>query len=120
MPEELVAGREFEMQREVTSANTADNFANPGVPVFATPALVGLLEETAIGCVAAAPLTNVTVTGPDAGSDDALIIDGITSPPARGRATSASASLQRASWASWRSSPATRESVTPTPPTTWP
>lgn len=54
MPEELVAGREFEMQREVTSANTADNFGNPGVPVFATPALVGLLEETAIGCVAPA------------------------------------------------------------------
>ena len=54
MPEELVAGREFEMQREVTSTNTADNFGNPGVPVFATPALVGLLEETAIGCVAPA------------------------------------------------------------------
>lgn len=54
MPEELVAGREFEMQREVTSANTAENFGNPGVPVFATPALVGLLEETAIGCVASA------------------------------------------------------------------
>ncbi len=50
MPEDLVAGREFEMTREVTLANTADKFGNPGVPVFATPALVGLLEETAIGC----------------------------------------------------------------------
>ncbi len=53
MPEELTAGRTFEMTREVTPEVTADRFGNPGVPVFATPALVGLLEETAIGCVAA-------------------------------------------------------------------
>ncbi|HJN92382.1 MAG TPA: thioesterase family protein [Dehalococcoidia bacterium] len=52
MPEELAPGRDFELSREVTPEVTADRFGNPGVPVFATPALVGLLEETAIGCVA--------------------------------------------------------------------
>ena len=52
MPEALAPGREFELTREVTAEVTAARFGNPGVPVFATPALVGLLEEAAIGCVA--------------------------------------------------------------------
>ena len=54
MPEELKAGREFELRREVTPDLTADRYGNPGAFVFATPMLVALLEETAIRCVAPA------------------------------------------------------------------
>ncbi len=49
---ELEAGREFELEREVTVELTADRFGNPGAFVFATPMLVALLEEAAIRCVA--------------------------------------------------------------------
>ena len=52
MPETLKAGREFELEREVTAELTADRFGNPGAFVFATPMLVALLEEAAIRCVA--------------------------------------------------------------------
>lgn len=52
MPEELTVGRVFELSREVTPELTADRYGNPGAMVFATPMLVALLEETAIGCVA--------------------------------------------------------------------
>ena len=36
----------------VTPEWTAERFGNPGVKVLATPALIALLEETAIGCIA--------------------------------------------------------------------
>jgi predicted thioesterase len=52
MPETLEVGRAFEITRKVTSELTADHFGNPGAAVFATPALISLLEETAIRCVA--------------------------------------------------------------------
>jgi len=52
LAEELHVGRVFEIEREVTLATTADHYGNKGVEVFATPALIALLEETAIGCVA--------------------------------------------------------------------
>ena len=54
MAEVLEAGREFELKRAVTPELTADRYGNPGAFVFATPMLVALLEETAIGCVAPA------------------------------------------------------------------
>ena len=54
MAEVLEAGREFELKRAVTLELTADRYGNPGAFVFATPMLVALLEETAIGCVAPA------------------------------------------------------------------
>jgi predicted thioesterase len=52
MSETLEVGRAFEISRMVTSELTADHFGNRGATVFATPALVSLLEETAICCVA--------------------------------------------------------------------
>ncbi len=52
MPDTPTVGRIFEITRQVTPNLTADYFGNPGAAVFATPALVSLLEETAIGCVA--------------------------------------------------------------------
>lgn len=54
MAEELEAGRELELRREVTPELTADRYGNPGAFVFATPMLVALIEETAIRCVAPA------------------------------------------------------------------
>ena len=52
MPEELQVGRTATMERLVTPELTADRGGNPGAMVFSTPALVSLLEETAIRCVA--------------------------------------------------------------------
>jgi predicted thioesterase len=52
LTEPLQIGRTFEIEREVTPEVTADRYGNKGVEVFATPALIALLEQTAIGCVA--------------------------------------------------------------------
>jgi predicted thioesterase len=52
MTEQLTVGRVYEQTRQVTPELTADRYGNAGVEVFATPALIALLEETAIGCVA--------------------------------------------------------------------
>jgi fluoroacetyl-CoA thioesterase len=52
MTESLAVGRSLELEKVVTPELTADRFGNPGVQVFATPALVAFLEETAIRCVA--------------------------------------------------------------------
>jgi fluoroacetyl-CoA thioesterase len=52
LTEQLVVGRTHIIERLVTPEVTADRYGNPGVAVFATPALIGLLEETAIGCIA--------------------------------------------------------------------
>jgi predicted thioesterase len=54
MPDELRVGQSAEITRVVTPEVTADRLGNPGAEVFATPALVALLEETAIACVAPA------------------------------------------------------------------
>jgi fluoroacetyl-CoA thioesterase len=51
MTQELTIGQFTTLEREVTAEVTADHFGNRGVYVFATPALVSLLEETAIACV---------------------------------------------------------------------
>ena len=52
MAEVLKVGRSDTLERLVTPELTADRFGNPGVPVLASPGLFGLLEETAIKCVA--------------------------------------------------------------------
>jgi fluoroacetyl-CoA thioesterase len=52
MAEELKVGRAHTLARKVDAAVTADQFGNKGVYVFATPALIALLEETAIACAA--------------------------------------------------------------------
>ena len=52
MPETLIAGRVWEITWQVTAECCAHVFGNPGVHVFATPALIGLIERTAIECVA--------------------------------------------------------------------
>ena len=51
MAESLEVGRSLELEKLVTAELTADRFGNPGVQVFATPALIAFLEETAIRCV---------------------------------------------------------------------
>jgi fluoroacetyl-CoA thioesterase len=51
MTDELKIGQFATLEREVTADVTADHFGNSGVYVFATPALIALLEETAIVCV---------------------------------------------------------------------
>ncbi len=53
MKETLAVGRIHQIEKRVSPELTADHFGNTGVQVFATPALVALLEETAIGCIAA-------------------------------------------------------------------
>lgn len=52
MTEKITAGLSNEVERLVTHDTTADAYGNAGVAVFATPALIALLEETAIGCIA--------------------------------------------------------------------
>src|ERR1700694_271295 len=52
MSDSLDVGRVFEISRLVTPDQSADRFGDAGATVCATPALVSLLEETAIGCVA--------------------------------------------------------------------
>lgn len=51
MSESLEVGRRYEIEREVTPELTADRFGNAGVAVLATPALIALLEQAAIGCI---------------------------------------------------------------------
>lgn len=48
MSEKLRIGQTHTITRTVTPELTAERFGNPGVSVFATPALVALLEATAI------------------------------------------------------------------------
>jgi predicted thioesterase len=50
----LKLGATHTITKLVTPDLTADHYGNEGVAVFATPALVALLEETAVGCIAAA------------------------------------------------------------------
>ncbi len=45
-------GQIHEIEKVVTLEVTADYYGNSGVHVFATPALVALLEEAAVGCIA--------------------------------------------------------------------
>lgn len=52
MPETREVGRIYELERLITPELTADHYGNKGVAVFATPALVSLIEETAIHCIA--------------------------------------------------------------------
>ena len=52
MEETLRVGQTHEVETVVTPDLTAEHFGNPGVPVFATPALISLLEEAAAACIA--------------------------------------------------------------------
>jgi fluoroacetyl-CoA thioesterase len=45
--EKLVAGRTLEVEWIAGAQHSAENFGNPGVPVFATPAVVWLLDSLA-------------------------------------------------------------------------
>jgi fluoroacetyl-CoA thioesterase len=45
--EKLAAGRTMEVEWIAGSQHSAENFGNPGVPVFATPAVVWLLDSLA-------------------------------------------------------------------------
>jgi len=45
--EELAIGRILEVEWIAGSQHSAENFGNPGVPVFATPAVVWLLDSLA-------------------------------------------------------------------------
>lgn len=49
--EELHIGRILEVEWEVGPQHSAENFGNPGVPVFATPAVVWLLDSLAHQCI---------------------------------------------------------------------
>lgn len=54
MPEELRGGMEGEVSVLVSDANIAESFGNKGARVFATPFLVGLMEQAAIAAIAPA------------------------------------------------------------------
>ena len=45
--EELKVGRTLDVEWTTGPAHSAENFGNPGVPVFATPAVVWLLDSLA-------------------------------------------------------------------------
>lgn len=49
--EQLHIGRILEVEWEVGPKHSAENFGNPGVPVFATPAVVWLLDSLAHQCI---------------------------------------------------------------------
>ena len=49
---DLEVGQSSEIETVVTPELTAAHFGNPGVEVFATPALIALLEQAAIQCMA--------------------------------------------------------------------
>lgn len=51
MSVELAIAMTFQQSIVVDEHTSADNRGNPGVPVFSTPALVELLENTAVLCV---------------------------------------------------------------------
>ena len=52
MIDAAMTGRTFEVVRKVEAADCADHYANPGVTVLATPVVVALAEEAAIGVIA--------------------------------------------------------------------
>lgn len=49
--EKLEVGRIFEGQWVASQEHSAENFGNPGLPVFATPAVVWLLDSLAHQCI---------------------------------------------------------------------
>lgn len=51
MPEGLITGIKGSAQVRVSDANTAEAFGNKGAKVFATPLLVGLMEQAAIAAI---------------------------------------------------------------------
>ncbi|MCB8943161.1 MAG: thioesterase [Ardenticatenaceae bacterium] len=53
MVEKLEIGRAHTVEITVTKELTADAYGNPGVFVYATPALIHLVEMTAFACLAA-------------------------------------------------------------------
>ena len=50
--EELVPGLQAELEHTVTNADTASHWGSGLVPVFSTPALVGLMESAAVAALA--------------------------------------------------------------------
>ena len=51
MPEKLQVGRVLTCEKVVSPEMSAEKFGNPGVPVFATPAVVWLLDALAHECM---------------------------------------------------------------------
>ena len=51
MYEELVPGLHAELEHTVTDADTASHWGSGLVPVFSTPALVGLMESAAVAAL---------------------------------------------------------------------
>jgi predicted thioesterase len=49
--EELVPGLHAELEHTVTDADSASHWGSGLVPVFSTPALVGLMESTAVAAL---------------------------------------------------------------------
>jgi fluoroacetyl-CoA thioesterase len=49
--EELKVGRTIDVEWIAGPQHSAENFGNPGVPVFATPAVVWLLDSLAHQCI---------------------------------------------------------------------
>jgi fluoroacetyl-CoA thioesterase len=49
--EELTIGRTLDVEWVAGPKHSAENFGNPGVPVFATPAVVWLLDSLAHECI---------------------------------------------------------------------
>ena len=49
--DDLHVGRTLEVEWVVGTEHSAENFGNPGVPVFATPAVVWLLDSLAHQCI---------------------------------------------------------------------
>lgn len=50
-PEVLQIGRTLDVQWIASKEHSAENFGNPGVPVFSTPAVVWLLDSLAHQCL---------------------------------------------------------------------
>jgi fluoroacetyl-CoA thioesterase len=61
---ELVSGLTAELEKTVTEADTASQWGSGLVPVFSTPALVGLMESAAVAALSKAlPPGQTTVGG---------------------------------------------------------
>lgn len=48
---ELIPGLSAELEHTVTDADTASSWGSGGLPVFSTPALVGLMESAAVSAL---------------------------------------------------------------------
>jgi len=63
MMSELKTGMVFETKKIVEDADTAANFGSGGVEVFATPMMIGIMENAAMNCVASVLGENESTVG---------------------------------------------------------